>query len=500
MKMEGSRAVLAVGLFSSVLVAILAISSGSLWGDELGTWFLTRADSIPDWWERFLSKPDSDTQIPLYHFFMYGWTSVAGTAAVAMRASNAGMFVIANLALLWPFRFRPNIALPLILMSSLSAPVWYYLNEIRPYIMLYMGACVMIGATIEMMGSKEKPGSLGMIALCVGAVISSGSTVIGIVWAASVALFLLAYWLAVRKRSLSDLINKHYFILGITVLCIAALIFHDIRMFALGRMPALLGDGGILTFLFSLYADLGLLGVGPGMLDMRENGVAALAPYAPIIIFAAILFGLVAIGGLFEVASMLGIRTIAILTVCILLPTLFVLALGVALHWRVLPRHFMPLVSLFSLLYSFGLAWWWHRGFAGKAAALMLVVVMGYSAFSMRYAPRHAKDDYKHAAELAASELARDGRVWWAADVRGALYYGVPVSDELASQDGRQTPGVQVGISWKTASFLSGQPRPTLVLLSKPETFDPTNLVSNYLADNKYQLVEAFPAFTAWRR
>ena len=127
---ESSTAVLTVGLFSSVLVAICAISSGSLWIDEFGTWLLTRADSISDWWIHFESWPDSDSQIPLYHFFMYEWTNVVGADALAMRASNVAMFVIANLALLWPFRLQPTIAVPVILTSCLSAPIWYYLNEI----------------------------------------------------------------------------------------------------------------------------------------------------------------------------------------------------------------------------------------------------------------------------------------------------------------------------------------------------------------------------------
>ena len=68
MNVEASRAVPAVGLLASILVAIWAISSQSLWVDEFGTWLLTRADSIPDWWRRFQSWPDSDSQIPLYHF------------------------------------------------------------------------------------------------------------------------------------------------------------------------------------------------------------------------------------------------------------------------------------------------------------------------------------------------------------------------------------------------------------------------------------------------
>ena len=109
------------------------------------------------------------------------------------------------------------------------------------------------------------------------------------------------------------------------------------------------------------------------MLDMRANGVDALVPFVPIIAFSAILFSLVAIGGLLEIRSMLGTRTIVLLIGCILLPVLFTFALGLVLHWRVLARHIIPLASLFSLLYAFGLAWWWRRRFAGRAVALISV-------------------------------------------------------------------------------------------------------------------------------
>jgi hypothetical protein len=59
MKVEGNRTVPAIAFFSSVLVAIRAISSGSPWIEEFGTWLLTRADSILDWWRPFQSWPDS---------------------------------------------------------------------------------------------------------------------------------------------------------------------------------------------------------------------------------------------------------------------------------------------------------------------------------------------------------------------------------------------------------------------------------------------------------
>jgi hypothetical protein len=497
--MKGNSILLAIAFVSSVLVAILAISSGSLWVDELGTWFLTRADSIPDWWTRFQSWPDSDSQIPLYHFFMYGWTKVVGTDARAMRASNVGMFVAANLALYWPFRFRPLIAVPLILTSCLSASTWYYLNELRPYIMLYMGTCLMVAASIEIIESKQRPGAVAVMALCIGAVISSGATVIGIAWAGSAFLFVLVYWLAVRKSSFGELVTQNYLTLGIAALCIATLIAHDLRMFALGKLPALLGDSSVLTLIFSFYCNLGLLGVGPGMLDMRANGISALIPFAPIIAFSVVILGFVAIGGLVQIRAILGTRVLGLLIACTVLPVLFILALSLVSHWRALPRHFIPLVPLFNILYAFGLLWWWRRRLVGPAISLISVIVMGYSSLSVRYAPRHAKDDYKHAANLAANELARGGRVWWLADFPGALYYGIPLSGEGESPGATYGPAV-VYLSDKTPSFLSAQPPPTLVLLSRPESFDRQNLVRNYLSTNEYHLAEVFPAFTAWRR
>jgi hypothetical protein len=500
MKVKSENIAVSVGLCSSVLVAICAISPGSLWIDEFGTWFLTRADSLPDWWNRFESWPDSDSLIPLYHFFTYIWIGLFGTDTVAMRASNAGMFAVATLSLLWPFRLRLDIAFPIILTSCLSATIWYYLNEVRPYIMLYMGTCLMVGAAIEMLKTRQCSQSFTIKILCIGAVISSGATVLGIVWAGSLILFVLIYWLLICRESLQALVKHNYFALAFAVLCITGLIVHDIRMFVLGKLPALL-ESNILTLAFSVYANVGLLGIGPGMLDIRENGAIALLTFAPIIGCSTILFGLVLLAGLLTIRILLGVRTVAILIGCALLPVLFCFALGLILHWRVLPRHLIPLVSLFSILYAFGLTWWWRRGLAGKGVALMSVIMMAYSSFSTRMAPRHAKDDYKHAADLARIELAHNGRVWWVADFRGALYYSVQyVSSELDGPQARYDRGVNFFVGEKTFSYLSAEKSPTLVLLSKPETYDKHNVVRDYLSANGYRQVELFTAFTAWRR
>ena len=193
---------------------------------------------------------------------------------------------------------------------------------------------------------------------------------------------------------------------------------------------------------------------------------------------------------------MFGTRTVLLFTACMLLPVLFTFGLGLALHWRVLARHVIPLAALFSLLYAFGLAWWWRHRLPGRAAAVISAMIMVHASVNVRYAPRHAKDDYKHAAELAVLELARDGRVWWVADPQGAYYYGV-VNDQPERQKARDNQRVSVAED-SAFPLVPGQEPPSLVLLSKPETYDQQNLVGNYLAANKYRLIASFPAFTAW--
>ena len=202
---------------------------------------------------------------------------------------------------------------------------------------------------------------------------------------------------------------------------------------------------------------------------------------------------MLAIGGFLEIGNKLGGRASLLLLGCILLPVLFTFVLGIILHWRVVARHLIPLAPLFCLLYALGLTWWWRSRRVGRVLALAFVVVMSYSSLSVRFAARHGKDDYQHAAKLAMAELARGGRIWWAADWLGAKYYNLPISDqdERGATALMMTPAI--------TQVLSEQAPPTLVILSKPDAYDQNNELSSFLLRNNYRRIESFAAFTAWR-
>ena len=175
----------------------------------------------------------------------------------------------------------------------------------------------------------------------------------------------------------------------------------------------------------------------------------------------------------------------AVLIVVVLLSILSIFVLALIVHWRVLPRHFIPLVALVNLLYAYGLASWSRIRWPYPAVSVVAIIFLAYSSLSVRLEPRHAKDDYERAAALAAAEIAKGGRVWWIADPRGALYYGLPVESADFVHP---------------YSSLPADEAPSLVLVSRPETYDSRNVVANYLAANGYRAIDTFPAFTAWQR
>jgi hypothetical protein len=130
-----------------------------------------------------------------------------------------------------------------------------------------------------------------------------------------------------------------------------------------------------------------------------------------------------------------------------------------------------------------------------------------YSSCSLRFASRHSKDDYRAAAAVAQAAVDQGQRVWWAADVIGARYYGLSgefdVMGELTSVHKplvcSDLPGVQP-VANGSAQCLRALSVPDVVILSKPETFDTRGDIVGYLTAGQFEVGQSLPAFTIWRR
>jgi len=251
------------------------------------------------------------------------------------------------------------------------------------------------------------------------------------------------------------------------------------------------GSLNVSSSVFACYELLGLSGLGPGRVALRESGFQALVPYLPMIVPATALTVYVLGTGLREIASRLGNRdTLAALSlIAVATGILFVLASRS--HFRILGRHLTPLVCLIIVVLASGLTALWTRPARWKRGLVLLFVTLDLLSLSqLRLAVRHRKDDYRSAAHWATAALTADKSVWWVADLKGAEYYGVPISPE---------PGPRRALALRSALQLP-EPAPDVVVVSKPDIFDGQFAVRHFLARNAYRQTGSLQAFTLWER
>ncbi len=175
------------------------------------------------------------------------------------------------------------------------------------------------------------------------------------------------------------------------------------------------------------------------------------------------------------------------------------------MHWRVLGRHFMPFLPIVLALLALGATSLLAGGRNwGRALASLLIVTLAVSGISMGF-PRHAKDDYRSAADLTLQALASGSTVWWAAFGNGAHYYRVPLrgtaarpGDDCRSFDGPAEP-VAYYVSNQRPHCLESLPEPDLIVLSKPNTFDRRGSITRSIAEFEFEQTAELPAFSVWR-
>ena len=95
------------------------------------------------------------------------------------------------------------------------------------------------------------------------------------------------------------------------------------------------------------------------------------------------------------------------------------------------------------------------------------------SAASIRFATRHAKDDYRSAAAVARAALSVGDKVWWNADKFGALLYQVHFAESCNGAAMLFNP--QHG-------FADRAPAPSVVIASKPDIYDAHGALAEYLS------------------
>lgn len=488
-----SRLATAAFLALGLLVCAIAINNQSFWIDECDTAYRASLPTLADWWQYMRATADSTLQVPLYMVFSWGWEKVSGLNEWALRAGNVPWFLLGFIVMVRALAITPLLQRSMALMVFTCPFVWYYLNEARPYALQIGTSLVVFASLFRLALNQDEPARerLWMAGLCAGSLLLSASGMLAMLWAGA---YLGAAMLSTPKGRLRELARSYWPWWAGTGLLLFMLGLYYLWTLSLGARATKVGITDARNFFFILYELFGCSGLGPGRLSIRIGGLEAFRPWLP---------GLAIYGGMLLVVLAAGCRSIAASTsrrtrLCWILAFAlvlgFILAVGVAVRFRVLGRHCAPLLPLVLFVMGSGIAALLkRRDWPGRLVVAAFVGLSLVSCLSLRFSERHAKDDYRGAAAIGREALARGETVWWNALKEGAILYHLPLTEQPAE------PGRAVFLMNPEKGFEGGLPKPDLVLTSKADVFDSNGALADYLARAGFNRTTTLTAFTAWR-
>jgi hypothetical protein len=474
-------------------VSLVAISGRSFWIDEACSGMKAMQATLGDWW-RVLRQGSAEMQMPLYMIYIWGWGRLFGSSEWTLHLANVPWFVAGATAFILAFppgdRRRP-IAACLVLLCPFG---WYYLDEARPYAM-QLGASLLVVASLARLDQnssmREARDTAHVALFLIGIVVLTGSSLCGMVWAGGALLATPAFLSWPRTMSL---VRRH---VSLWLAAGGMLLFfggYYLWTLSVGARASAAATTTLGSVLFIGYELLGFGGLGPGRVAMRSAGPAALRPYlvwlALYAIPTAILIG-VALRQLLKGGNR---RHLAV-AFCCGLPAAFLLTVGWVTHFRVLGRHCTPFVTVLLLLFTLGFSVLWsRRSVWARGVVLLFCALSLVSCLSLRFLPRHEKDNYRAAAAFAKTALLNGQPVWWNAAHEGARYYGVPA----ATRPG--TVGEALLVMNPTRETLIGLPTPQIIVASKPDVYDNQAALAEYVREQGFRQERSFTAFVIWRR
>lgn len=475
------------------LALVLAVSRQSLWIDEGSTAAVSSAASPHECWQELLRVSGSSVQMPFYMFYMWGWVKLFGNSEWALRAAGLIWLVPGLVAMASGFPRRAQ-RMAVMLVAVTSAFAWYYAGEARPYAM-QLGASCLIFAALHRLGRdelSERQQSRWLSGFLFGFLMLCGSNLLGVIWSLAV---LAAGFILIPRRRLLDLWKNGW--PRLVLVCLLLLVLGGFYLWTLsaGARATAIGKTDWRAVAFVFYEQLGLAGLGPGRLDLREGGIGSLRAYILPLAGYAVLCAVLIVNGIREALRLESARRVLLLAFAVALPAVILPGVGFATHFRVLGRHFTPLMPIWFCLLALGLAALWSRrdGWMGRPLLEAYLLLSLCSCLSVRFAARHQRDDYRDAAQTAIDALRQHQGVWWNADSACARYYKLP----LDTQANGENAAIQI---YNTpAADLARLAKPDVVITSKPDIFDADGALAQYLARNHYRAIGKLPAFTLWR-
>ncbi len=470
------RSSLLLPLLVSTVIGLIAVSNHSLWIDEGLSASKAMAATWNDAWQLLLDESNTNMHMLLYMATLWEWEKIVGHSEWALRALNIPFFV-AGVVALW-FVATPSIRIPLLLTTCLSPFLWFYLDEARPYCMLFAFSSFATGLLVYWQKHRiQKDFSPGIwsfgLALSLSAL--SWAHIVGLVFQIGVCAFVFCN---AGFQNTFRMAIKCFTAITLLAISDAALLIYHAWTKTIGVEANALGKTTIVNILFWVYEFFGFAGLGPNRNSLRLDPVSAIFENAIPLTLLAFVWLVFAMNAIRKDLFRKGNQAVPIFLCLVLTPLIILYILGVIEGTRLLPRFATPTFAAFAYSIASLMPAVWNKNRYSKATVISLFVLLATSCFALRFGTEHRKDDYRTAALMALKNADSDKTILWAADKDTGSYYGL-------NYEARNSAGVKKFTIWEGDPFNTTQ-LPDLIFLSKRDIYDPTGCLSRMAAEFGY--------------
>jgi hypothetical protein len=479
-----------------MLVGALAVSNQSLWIDEAHSATKAIQPSLAKWWTAMVQDKGSDLQMPFYMLYLWTWAKIFGTSEAALRAANIPWFAVGLLALFRAFPKEPALStsrmgrqrqFAIAALALTNAFLWYYISEARPYIVLFAFSASTAACLLRLREDSERAINspawfqlflLGIVGVC-------ATNLIAVPWAIAAGLAFI-FWAGIGRALRTAL--RFPLSSAFAACALIALGLYYLWSLRLGARASSVGQTSLANLAFAFYELLGVAGLGPGRLALREHGGKIIFEYIGPVILGTIAVLVLLSAAFTALRKKATRRDFIFFGIAVILPLAALIAAAMVSHVRLLGRHFTPLLPFLLFLFAVG----FERILFGerrwlRPAAIIAIIVLLISALEIRFAPRHQRDDYRSAANLARNAIAANEKVWWIADELTGAYYKLPLDSPNLTLSSKLTDPASA-------------PAPDVACLSKPDIYDPSGNIDNYLREHDFKVTRVLPAFQIFER
>jgi hypothetical protein len=479
-----------LAIFFAVVVSAFAISNQSLWIDEGGTAYKAIQPTLHGWWDALMWERNSNRQLPLYLLYAWVWQKFFGSSEVALRAANALPLLVCVGLLKYLFASNSRQFRFGVLFLFVNPFVWFHLNEARPYMLLLAASLGLFAAVakpvLNSSPTNDPPASwfrlLAFSSLAVTAI-----SALAAVW---VPFATLAAWYLVGPKFWKLFGARARVALGLMIAGHGLCGIYYIWTLRQGAAIPRFGQNLIASIFHSGYELLGFTGLGPARLDLRAAGPGSLAAYIIPLATLSLLWLALLYFAFRDSKADFPMRRTAVLMASVFLPVAIVFAIGYQQHVRVSPRYLTPAFPLILIGQALAADKMW-RSIWGKTLVALFAGLLLISALELRFADRHAKEDYRQTAAFTKNIIAQGAVVYWAADVQTAIYYGVIDEKERDAGSDRIVLYTEIDAARRLE-------RCDVIVLSRTDVYDAAGTCRQFIRDQQFQTARIFQGFVIY--